>query len=90
MSGVQIVGIGETSLRRGQNYITVVHDLDTKRLLFATEGREHQTVIDFVADLKASRAPHAPRRVLTLWWPGQTPRISPVTPGVFRASASIL
>ena len=53
MSGVQIVGIDETSLRRGQNYITVVHDLDTKRLLFATEGREHQTVIDFVADLEA-------------------------------------
>jgi transposase len=53
MSGVQIVGIDETSVRRGQNYITVVHDLDAKRLLFATEGREHQTVIDFVADLKA-------------------------------------
>lgn len=53
MSGVEIVGIDETSLRRGQNYITVVHDLDEKRLLFATEGREHQTVLDFVADLKA-------------------------------------
>ncbi|MCK7497192.1 MAG: transposase [Comamonadaceae bacterium] len=42
--GVQIVGIDETSLRRGQHYITVVHDLDAKRLLFATEGRDHQTV----------------------------------------------
>jgi len=51
--GVQIVGIDETSLRRGQNYITVVHDLDAKRLLFATEGRDHQTVLDFAADLKA-------------------------------------
>jgi transposase len=51
--GVQIVGIDETSLRRGQHYITVVHDLDAKRLLFATEGRDHQTVLDFVADLKA-------------------------------------
>jgi transposase len=53
MSGVQIVGIDETSLRRGQNYISVVHDLNAKRLLFATEGREHQTVLDFVSDLKA-------------------------------------
>jgi transposase len=53
MSAVQIVGIDETSLRRGQSYITVVHDLDTKRLLFATEGRDHQTVVDFAADLKA-------------------------------------
>ena len=50
---VQIVGVDETSLRRGQNYITVVHDLDAKRLLFATEGRTHQTVVDFAADLKA-------------------------------------
>ncbi len=53
MSEVSIVGIDETSLRKGQNYITVVHDLQTKRLLFACEGRDHQTVVDFCADLKA-------------------------------------
>ena len=52
-AGVHTVGIDETSLRRGQSYITVVHDLDAKRLLFATEGRDHQTVVDFAADLKA-------------------------------------
>ena len=52
-SGVQIIGIDETSLRRGQNYITVVHDLDAKRLRVATEGRDHQTVVDFAADLRA-------------------------------------
>ncbi len=52
-AGVQVVGIDETSLRRGQNYITVVHDLNAKRLLFATEGRDHQTVLEFAADLKA-------------------------------------
>jgi hypothetical protein len=49
----EIVGIDETSLRRGQNYITVVHDLTAERLLFATEGRDHQTVVDFAADLVA-------------------------------------
>lgn len=53
MSKVKIVGIDETSLRKGQNYITVVHDLQEKRLLFACEGRDHQTVVDFAADLKA-------------------------------------
>lgn len=53
MAGVTLVGIDETRLRRGQNYITVVHDLDAKRLLFATEGRSHRTVVDFAADLKA-------------------------------------
>ena len=45
--------IQETNLSRGQNYITVVHDLDAKRLLFATEGRDRQKVVNFVADLKA-------------------------------------
>lgn len=53
MSSVKIVGIDDTSLHKGQSYITVVHDLDAKRLLFATEGRDHQTVVDFAADLKA-------------------------------------
>jgi transposase len=52
-SGVEITGIDETSLRRGQDYITVAHDLDLKRLIFATEGHGHQTVVDFAADLKA-------------------------------------
>jgi transposase len=53
MSDVTLVGIDETSLRKGQNYITVVHDLEAKRLLFACEGRDHQTVVDFATDFKA-------------------------------------
>jgi transposase len=53
MSKVSLIGIDETSLRKGQNYITVVHDLQAKRLLFACEGRDHQTVLDFADDLKA-------------------------------------
>ena len=53
MDGVTVVGIDETSLRRGQNYITVVHDLQAKRLLFATQGRDHQTVVEFAQDLAA-------------------------------------
>ena len=43
---VQIVGVDETSLRRGQDYITVVHDLDAKRLLFATELPQAQISYD--------------------------------------------
>ena len=53
MRTVQIVGIDDTSLHRGQSYITLVHDLDAKRLLFATQGRDHQTVLDFAVDLQA-------------------------------------
>jgi transposase len=53
MSKVHIVGIDETSLRRGHDYVTVVHDLDAKRLLFCTPGREHQTIQAFAQDLQA-------------------------------------
>lgn len=53
MSQVRIVGIDETSLRRGQDYVTVVHDLDAKRLLFCTPGRDHRTIQAFAQDLHA-------------------------------------
>ena len=53
MSQVRIVGIDETSLRRGHDYVTVVHDLDAKRLLFCTEGCDHQTIQSFAQDLHA-------------------------------------
>jgi len=53
MSDVKDIGIDETSLRKGQNYITVVHDLKGRRLLFATQGRDHKTVLEFAADFKA-------------------------------------
>ena len=53
MSAVRLVGIDETKLRVGQDYVTVVHDLDAKRLLFATPGRDHTTVLEFAVDLRA-------------------------------------
>jgi transposase len=53
---VRHIGIDETSVRKGHQYVTVVHDLDAKRLLFATEGRDHTTVEAFAKDLKAHQA----------------------------------
>jgi transposase len=53
MSQVRHIGIDETSVKKGHHYITVVHDLQAKRLLFATPGRDHQTVLDFAQDLQA-------------------------------------
>jgi len=58
MSQVRLVGIDDTSMKRGQDYITVVHDLDEKRLLFATHGRDHATVEKFAVDLQ----PHGGKR----------------------------
>jgi transposase len=52
-SGVQKVGMDETSARKGQDYVTTFMDLDTRRVVFATEGRDHATVEEFAADLAA-------------------------------------
>ncbi|QIZ36398.1 hypothetical protein FDZ84_19135 [Saccharopolyspora sp. ASAGF58] len=43
-SSVRRVGMDETSARREQDYISLFADLDTARVLFATEGRDAATV----------------------------------------------
>ena len=54
-SKVTAVGVDETSRRRGYNYISVFMDLDKEhsRVLFATEGKDAQTVKAFKQDLEA-------------------------------------
>jgi transposase len=52
MSPVRVIGIDETSVKKGHEYITVVHDLHSKRLLFGVAGKDHSTVHDFVGDLR--------------------------------------
>lgn len=46
------IGMDETSARRGQNYVSFFFDMDKRRLLFGTEGRDHETVTRFTEDLK--------------------------------------
>ncbi len=43
-SQVTQIGIDETSSKRGHNYITVVVDLDQRKAIFATEGKDAATV----------------------------------------------
>ena len=50
------VGVDETAARRGHDYISLFVDLDAARLLFATPGKESQTVAAFTADLAAHGA----------------------------------
>ena len=52
-SEVRRVGMDETSARRGQDYISLFYDMDERRLLFGTEGHDHDTVKAFAEDLKA-------------------------------------
>lgn len=53
-SDVSTIGMDETS-KKGHNYITVVVDLETRKVLFATEGKDHTTVDQFVSDFKAHK-----------------------------------
>jgi transposase len=51
-SNVCCVGVDELSVRKGHEYISVFADLVRKRVLFATEGRDHSVWLDFVAALE--------------------------------------
>ncbi|MEN4014006.1 MAG: ISL3 family transposase [Bellilinea sp.] len=52
-SDVRRLAVDETSTRRGQRYVTLFHDADARRLLFATPGRDAKTFAAFAADLRA-------------------------------------
>ena len=52
-SGVTQVGCDETSARRGQDYVSLFMDLEQRRVMFATPGRDADTVRAFAEDLAA-------------------------------------
>jgi len=52
-SGVTTIGLDETAARRGHNYISLFHDLEAQRLLYACEGRKGEVVAHFAEDLEA-------------------------------------
>ena len=52
-SAVTTLGLDETAARRGHHYISLFHDLDAGRLLFACEGRTADVVAQFADDLEA-------------------------------------
>ena len=52
-SSVTHLGIDETSIRKGHNYLSFFFDLTRRKLLFGTEGKDHSTIERFVSDLKA-------------------------------------
>jgi transposase len=52
-SQVKAIGVDETSRRRGHHYISVFMDLEGKRVMYATEGKDAETVQAFKEDLQA-------------------------------------
>ena len=47
LSGLERAGIDETSSRRGHKYVSVFADLDERRAVYVTEGRDQGTVQEF-------------------------------------------
>lgn len=56
LSMVTRVAVDETSFRRGQDYVSVVADLDAARVVFATPGRDAGAYARFAEDLAAHGA----------------------------------
>jgi len=54
-SAVTMVGVDETSSKRGHNYVTLFVDLAVPKVLFATEGKDASTVKRFSDDLVAHK-----------------------------------
>ena len=52
-SRVTNVGLDETAVKRGHNYISLFVDMDKSRVLFATPGKDSQTLEAFREDLEA-------------------------------------
>ncbi len=52
-SDVTEVGVDETSLKRGHNYMTIAVDLERRRTTFVTPGKDSETIKRFAEDLTA-------------------------------------
>ncbi len=51
-SGVEAVGMDETSRTKGHNYVSIFVDMIKRRTIHVAEGKDHQTVGDFVVSLE--------------------------------------
>ena len=52
-SKIETIGMDETSIRKGHEYITLFVDIDEKKTIFVTEGKDSKTVDKFVKDFEA-------------------------------------
>jgi len=56
LSAVAAVAIDETSSRRGHNYLTIAADVEARKVVFVTEGRDGKTITRFADYLTAHNA----------------------------------
>lgn len=55
LAGLRVIGVDELSYRRHHNYVTIVTDHETGRIVWAREGKSAQTLDAFFAELGAER-----------------------------------
>jgi len=54
-SHISAVGMDETSIAKGHDYITLFVDLNNKRTIHISEGKDHKTVVNFVEMLESKQ-----------------------------------
>jgi transposase len=54
-SGLSIIGMDETSIAKGHEYITLFVDLVERRTVHISAGKDNKTVVDFVEELEAKQ-----------------------------------
>lgn len=54
-SEISAVGIDETSRAKRHNYVTTVVDLESRRTIFVTEGKDHTTIERFKDDFESHK-----------------------------------
>ena len=52
-SGVTVVGLDETSVRKGHAYVSLFVDIEEKKTIYVTEGKDNTVIEAFVNDLVA-------------------------------------
>ncbi len=50
-SDVNIIGMDETSIAKGHEYITLFVDLEERKTMFISKGKDNKTVVNFSGDL---------------------------------------
>ena len=54
-SEIHTLGMDETSIAKGHDYITLFVDLVKRKTLYITAGKDHQTVVNFVDELESKK-----------------------------------
>jgi len=55
-AGVKNIGVDETSAKKGHSYVTIFADMDEGEVLFATEGKDGETMKTFTEELPKHEA----------------------------------